>query len=140
LLDVAQSEAHFARKPASNLGNLTKICASTPVEAAHTDAQGSCGVALKSFEVKRTSAVSFRPFTFFGRAFFLMRAISSSHTVAAAKLLLFTETTVSQAGCHPFCPQLYSCKYTPYQHLKRPSDLCSSTNQRLLFQKALLFS
>jgi len=29
-----------------NLGNLTKICASTPVEAAHTDAQGSCGVAL----------------------------------------------------------------------------------------------
>ena len=46
LLDVAQSEAHFARKPASNLGNLTKICASTPVEVAHTDAQGSCGVAL----------------------------------------------------------------------------------------------
>jgi hypothetical protein len=47
LLDVAQSEAHFARKPASNLGNLTKSCASTPVEVAHTDAQGSCGVALK---------------------------------------------------------------------------------------------
>ena len=46
LLDVAQSEAHFACKPASNLGNLTKICASTPVEVAHTDAQGSCGVAL----------------------------------------------------------------------------------------------
>ena len=39
-------EIRGVSEPASNLGNLTKSCASTPVEVAHTDAQGSCGVAL----------------------------------------------------------------------------------------------
>ena len=73
---------NFACKPASNLGNLTKICASTPVEVAHTDAQGSCGVAL-SCGLRRSSQI------FLDRKYILAFLVFTAITAALFVLTCF---------------------------------------------------